>query len=182
MRLETDRLVLRPWRDADLAPFAAMSADPEVMAHFPAPLDRAETEALVAQLCDRAAEDGVAFQPVERRADGAFLGIAGLARVRAPESLAGAVEIGWRLARPHWGRGYATDAAAAWRDAGFGALDLPEIVAFTATGNLRSQAVALRIGLRRDPARDFDHPALPEGHRLRRHLIFAMARPAGAGR
>jgi RimJ/RimL family protein N-acetyltransferase len=181
MRLETERLVLRPWRDADLEPFAAMSADPEVMAHFPATLDRAGTEAFVARIHARAAEDGIAFQPIERRADGAFLGFAGLARVRAPEALAGAVEIGWRLARPYWGMGYATEAAAAWRDAGFARLGLSELVAFTATGNLPSQAVARRIGMRHDPTRDFDHPALPEGHRLRRHLLFAMARPGAAG-
>lgn len=175
--LATDRLLLRPWRAADLAPFAALCADPEVMRHFPGALARNAAAAVVARLQDRWREDGFGFGVIERHADGAFLGMAGLSRLAPTFPLAGAVEIGWRLARAHWGAGYATEAARAWAAFGFETLQLPEIVAFTVAQNRASQAVALRLGMRRDPARDFDHPALPEGHRLGRHLVFALAAP-----
>ena len=103
----------------------------------------------------------------------------GLAVVRfttMASPLDGAVEVGWRLAREHWGQGYATEAARAWLAHGFGAMDVPEIVAFTAPANARSQAVMRRLGMRHDPARDFEHPALPEGHPLRPHLVYAIGR------
>ena len=175
-RLETDRLRLRPWEPRDRAPFAALNADPAVMAHFPKPLDRAESDALVARFEAALAADGFSIGVAERKADGAFLGMVGLARVRFPEPspLAGAVEVGWRLARAHWGRGYATEAARAWLAHGFGALGLSEIVAFTVPANQRSQAVMRRLGLHHDPGRDFLHPSLPEGHPLRPHVLFAL--------
>ncbi len=173
--IETERLLLRPWLPRDRAPFAALNADPEVMTHFPAPLTRAESDALIARLIERSTRDGFGFSAVERRTDGAFLGMVGLTRVGfAP--LAPAVEVGWRLARAHWGQGYATEAAAGWLDHGFGALDLPEIVAMTVPANAPSQAVMVRLGMVRDPARDFDHPHIPEGHRLRPHLVFTIDR------
>jgi RimJ/RimL family protein N-acetyltransferase len=176
--LETDRLLLRRWRRADRRAFAALNADPAVMRHFPKVLSRVESDALLARLGDRWAEDGVGFAAAERKADGALVGMVGLARVRfaqAGSPLEGAVEIGWRLARAHWGRGYATEAARAWLAHGFGAMAVEEIIAFTVPGNERSQAVMRRLGMRRDPARDFEHPALPEGHRLRRHVVYALA-------
>ena len=173
--LETDRLILRRWAARDLAPFAALNADPEVMRHFPRTLDRAESDALVARLEDRRAEEGIGFVVAERRADRAFLGMVGLSRVRF-EPLDGAVEVGWRLARAHWGQGYATEAARAWLDHGFAELGLAEIVAFTVPENLASRRVMRRLGLEHDPARDFAHPHLPEGHRLRAHLLHALSR------
>ena len=128
---------------------------------------------------------GIGFAVAERKADGGFVGAVGLSRVRIP-AMEGMIEVGWRLAREHWGQGYAVEAARAWLGHGFGAMRLGEIMAFTATGNLRSQAVMRRLGMRRDPARDFAHPALPEGHPLRPHLVYAIdaARwaKAGAGR
>jgi RimJ/RimL family protein N-acetyltransferase len=172
--LETGRLLLRRWRPRDRAPFAALNADPEVMAHFPKPLSRAESDALIARLEDRWAEDGIAFAAAERKADGAFVGMVGLARTRPP--IGGTVEVGWRLSREHWGQGYATEAARAWLAYGFERLRLDEIVAYTVPANLRSQAVMRRLGMRPDPARSFDHPLLPEGHPLRPHVVFALGR------
>ena len=175
--IETDRLILRPWEPRDRAPFAALNADAEVRAHFPKLLDRVESDALIARFEAGRATDGFSIGVAERKADGAFLGMVGLARVRFPEvpPLADAVEVGWRLAREHWGQGYATEAARAWLAHGFGTLGLAEIVAFTVPANHRSQAVMRRLGMRHDPARDFLHPAIPEGHPLRPHVLFALA-------
>ncbi|MEM8742822.1 MAG: GNAT family N-acetyltransferase [Pseudomonadota bacterium] len=176
IELETERLRLRGWVDADHTPFAALNADPEVMAHFPAPLSRAESDALIARQHERWAEDGMCFQAVERKSDGRFLGLAGLAQVRFPAAFTPAVETGWRLARHAWGQGYASEAARAWLDHGFKALGLTEIVAFTALSNTRSAAVMSRIGMTRAADDDFDHPALPEGHALRAHLLCRIRR------
>jgi ribosomal-protein-alanine N-acetyltransferase len=181
--IETDRLRLRLWEPRDRAPFAELNADPAVMAHFPKPLDRAESDALIARFEAARAADGFSIAVAERRSDGAFLGMVGLARVRFPEvpALADAVEVGWRLARAHWGRGYATEAARAWLAHGFGDLGLSEIVAFTVPANHRSQGVMRRLGMRHDAARDFLHPALPEGHPLRPHVLFALASSTSSG-
>jgi ribosomal-protein-alanine N-acetyltransferase len=176
-RLETARLILRPWEPRDRAPFAALNADPEVRAHYPNLLTRAESDAQLARMHDAWAAGGFSFAAAERKADGAFVGLVGIAPVRFPEvpALADAVEVGWRLARAHWGEGYATEAARAWLAHGFGTLGLSEIVAFTVPANIRSQAVMRRLGMRHDPARDFLHPAIPEGHPLRQHVLFAIA-------
>jgi RimJ/RimL family protein N-acetyltransferase len=175
--LETDRLILRRWTRRDCAPFARLNGDPEVMTHFPAPLTRAESDATVGRLIDRWAEDGTGLGVAERKADGAFVGMVGLARVRfeAP-LLKGAVEIGWRLSREHWGQGYATEAAQRWLDYGFEDLGLDEVVSFTVPANTRSQAVMRRLGMVPDPARDFEHPSLPVGHPLRPHRVYALLR------
>jgi RimJ/RimL family protein N-acetyltransferase len=180
--IETARLRLRPWEARDRAPFAALNADPEVMRHFPKTLGRAESDAMVGRLEARWARDGFGFAVAERRADGAFLGMVGLARVQfaLPGTEDGAIEVGWRLARAHWGQGYATEAARAWLDWGFATLAPAEIVAFAVPANRASQAVMLRLGMRQDPARSFDHPKLDEGHPLRRHLLYAVARAAWA--
>jgi len=177
--IETERLLLRRWQARDRAPFAALNADPEVMAHFLKPASRSESDALVARIEDRWATDGIGFAVAERRSDGAFLGMVGLARLRFPEigpPIDGALEVGWRLARPFWNQGYAAEAARAWLAHGFGALGAAEIVAITVPENRRSQAVMRRLGMRPDRARDFDHPMLPEGHRLRPHLLYALSR------
>lgn len=176
IRIETDRLILRGWREADRAPFAALNADPEVMRHFPAPLSREESDAAMDRQTVRIARDGLGFLAMERRADGAFLGFAGLARVPFEAPFAPAVEIGWRLVRAHWGRGYATEAARACLARGFEAHGLPEIVSFTTRANLRSAAVMERLGMIRDPSGDFDHPQVPEGP-LKRHILYRVTPP-----
>lgn len=176
-RIETPRLLLRPWEPRDAAPFAALNADPEVMRHFPEPLPRARSDALIERLRDRAARDGFCFAAAERRSDGAFLGMIGAARVDLPGApVDGAVEVGWRLAREAWGQGYATEGARGAIAFAFGTLGAPEVIAFTTTLNTRSQAVMRRLGMRPDPARDFDHPMIAEDSPLRRHVTFAISR------
>jgi RimJ/RimL family protein N-acetyltransferase len=174
--LRTERLLLRRWREEDRQPFADLNADPEVMRHFPAPLTRAESDWL-ADLADRELGDrGYGLWAVEVPGADPFIGFVGLSRARFQAHFAPAVEVGWRLARRAWGRGYAAEAAQAALAAGFEQAGLVEIVSFTVPGNARSRAVMDRLGMGRDPADDFDHPALPEGHPLRRHVLYRLRR------
>lgn len=175
--IRTPRLLLRDWRDEDLAPFAALNADPEVMAFFPRPLDRAESDAAVARIRDHFARHGFGLWAVEAPGVADFIGFVGLAVPRFEAHFTPCVEIGWRLAREHWGRGYATEAARAVLAFGFQDLALDEIVSFTSAVNPRSRAVMERIGMTRAPGDDFDHPALPEGHPLRPHVLYRAGRP-----
>lgn len=174
--IETERLILRPWRAADQVPFAAINADPEVMRFFPEVLTPAGTAALIGRLEAHFAEHGFGFGAVERRSDGALVGMVGLKRVLPEAPCAPAVEVGWRLGRDYWGAGYATEAARAWIDWGFARRDLAEVVAFVVPENRASQAVMTRLGMTRDPGRDFEHPGVAEGHRLRPHWLFALPR------
>jgi RimJ/RimL family protein N-acetyltransferase len=114
---------------------------------------------------------------VEVRGGAAFAGFVGLSVPRFEAHFAPCVEIGWRLAAQHWGHGYATEGARAALAFGFGTLGLEEIVAFTAPRNVRSRRVMEKIGMTYDPADDFDHPLLPEGHPLRRHVLYRIAPP-----
>lgn len=172
--LRTGRLLLRRWEPADREPFAAMNADPEVMEHFPAPLTRAESDALIDAIEARFDEHGFGLWAVEIAGTGRFIGFTGLSVPRFHAPFMPAVEIGWRLSRSAWGHGYATEAARGALGFGFGDLGLDEIVSFTSTPNLRSQAVMKRLGMIHDPAGDFDHPLVEEGHRLRRHLLWRL--------
>ncbi len=176
--LATDRLILRQWREEDLEPFAAMSADPAVMEFLLGPLDRARSDAVAQRLHDHIAAHSFGFWALEARGLAPFIGFAGLLNVGAEQSFAPAVEVGWRLARAHWGHGYASEAARAALDHGFGALGLDEIVAMTVPANRRSRAVMERLGMTRDPAEDFDHPNVPDGHPLKRHVLYRIGRPA----
>jgi ribosomal-protein-alanine N-acetyltransferase len=173
--IETARLVLREWRQADLAPYAALMADPEVADWLGGTLPADEAEAQIGHMIDMAERSGFAILAVERRSDGAMIGSAGLAPVADDIPFAPAVEAGWRLARAAWGQGYATEAAGAAIADGFARLGLTEIVALTATTNLRSRAVMDRLGFRRDPSRDFDHPRLAPDHPLRAHVVYALS-------
>jgi RimJ/RimL family protein N-acetyltransferase len=175
--LETDRLLLRRWRDADLPVFAALNADPRVMEHFPDVLTRAESDALVARIEASFDAHGYGLWALERRADGAFLGFTGLLDVGFDAPFAPALEVGWRLAHDAWGHGYASEAARASLAYGFATVGAPEIVSFTARVNERSQAVMRRIGMTRDPADDFDHPLVAVGDPLRPHVLFRSRRP-----
>lgn len=176
--IETERLILRQWRDADRDPFAALNADPKVMLHFPATLTRQESDAAVDRQIAGIAAHGHGFWAVERKADGAFLGFTGTKATGPDYPLDGRPEVGWRLARHAWGAGYASEAARASLAHAFALIDAGEIVAFTPTTNTPSQAVMKRIGMARAEHLDFDHPALPEGHRLRRHIVYALRRPS----
>ncbi|MGW5650233.1 GNAT family N-acetyltransferase [Streptomyces humi] len=170
--LRTDRLTLRRWRDADLGPWAAMNADPEVREHLGDLLTREQSDASVARFRTEFDLRGYGWWAVEVRATGEFAGFAGLDDVDDGMPFTG-VEIGWRLARPAWGHGYATEAALAVLAHGFGALALPEILAVTTAANLRSQAVMRRIGMTRDPDGDFDDPAAPAGP-LRPNVLYRI--------
>ncbi len=175
--LRTERLVLRPWRDADLAPFAALNADPEVMRHFPTTLSRAESDALAGRIREGFAAQGFGLWAVEAPGVTPFAGFVGLSVPRFDAPFMPCVEIGWRLATACWGKGYASEGARAALAFGFGPLKLPEIVSFTVVANLPSRRVMERLGMRHDPSGDFDHPSLPEGHRLRRHVLYRLAAP-----
>jgi len=175
--LKTERLILRPWRDADLAPFAALNADPEVMRYFPATLSRAESDAVAGRIRESFAARGFGNWAVEVPGVTPFAGFVGLSVPRFDASFMPCVEIGWRLARACWGKGYASEAAWAALDFGFGTLKLREIVSFTVVANLPSRRVMERLGMRHDPCGDFDHPSLPEGHWLRRHVLYRLRAP-----
>lgn len=174
--LRTDRLILRRWRDSDRGPFAALNADPEVMEHFPAPLSRAESDAMVDVIEARFDELGYGLWAAELAETGEFIGFTGLSVPRFTAHFTPAVEIGWRLARSAWGYGYASEAATRAIEFGFGDLGLAEIVSFTAVGNVRSRAVMTRIGMTHDPADDFDHPSVPDGSPLKRHVLYRLPR------
>lgn len=176
--IRTPRLRLRDWRDEDLAPFAAMNADPTVMEFFPRPLDRAESDAAVGRIREHFARHGFGLWAVEVPVAAEFIGFVGLSVPRFEAHFTPCVEIGWRLARDHWGRGYATEAARAVLDLAFGRPGPDEVVSYTAAVNLRSRAVMERIGMTRSPGDDFDHPWLPEGHALRPHVLYRIGRPA----
>lgn len=172
--LRTERLILRPWADEDFAPFAAMSADPRVMEHFPSTLGRADSDNVASILKSDLDIMGYGFWALEVPGEAPFIGFTGIRPVTFDAHFVPAVEIGWRLATAHWGKGYATEAARAALAHGFGALGLREIVSFTTTTNIRSQAVMQRLGMTHDEAEDFSHPALPEGHRLSRHVLYRL--------
>lgn len=174
--VRTERLWLRPWRDEDVEPFAALNADPRVMEHFPAPLSREETEAAVARFRAHFAQHGWGLWAVEVPGVASFVGFVGLSTVTFSAHFTPAVEVGWRLAHAHWGRGYATEGARAALKVAFRTLHLPEVVSFTTVTNVRSRRVMEKLGLHRSPADDFDHPRLPEGHPLRRHVLYRLRR------
>ncbi|TDO54902.1 RimJ/RimL family protein N-acetyltransferase [Kribbella sp. VKM Ac-2527] len=166
----TDRLVLRDWRESDLAPWAAMNADPEVREYLGPLLTAEEAAASVRSFQDDLDRNGFGFWAVEVRHTGEFVGFAGLDTVDEGMPFTG-VEAGWRLARSAWGHGYATEAALAVLRYGFDTHRMPEILAITTTTNLRSQAVMQRIGMTTDPAEDFDDPEVAVGP-LRRCVLY----------
>jgi len=175
LEFETARLRLRQWRDEDRDPFAAMNADPEVMEFFPSHQSRASSDATVDAWRSQLAERGWSNWAVEALATGRFVGFIGLSIPRRALPFSPCVEVGWRLARPWWGNGYATEGARAALRIGFERLALPEIVSFTAIGNRRSRAVMERIGMQ-NANQDFEHPAVPEGHSLRLHCLYRITK------
>lgn len=175
-RLEAERLVLRGFEERDRPAHAAMNADPEVMRHFPAPMDAGASDAMFERMAAHWAEHGFGLWAVERRDDGAFLGFTGLTRPSFEAHFTPAVEVGWRFAREAWGHGYATEAALAAVAYGFETVGLEEIVSFTVPANERSWRVMERLGMTHDPADDFDHPRLAPDSPLRRHVLYRLGR------
>jgi RimJ/RimL family protein N-acetyltransferase len=174
----TERLLLRRWRPADLAPFAALNADPVVMEHFPGTLSRARSDAMVERLDAHLAEHGWGIWAVEVPGVTPFAGFVGLASANGVLGRP-AIEVGWRLDRACWGNGYATEGAREALRVGFGELALAEIVSFTVAANVRSRAVMERLGMTRDPADDFDHPNVDAGAypHLVRHVLYRISSP-----
>ena len=167
--LETPRLILRHWREDDLPAFTAMNADPSVMKYFPSPLTAEASEAMFKLIGDKLRHEGFGAWAVDRREDGLFLGFTGLHRVTFPGKLNGCIEIAWRMRHEAWGNGYAPEAAAACLKHA-AQLGIEQVYAFTTLSNLRSQRVMQKCGMER--LEEFDHPALPAGHPLLRHILY----------
>ena len=174
--VETERLRLRAWFDADREPFAAMNADPEVMRYMGRHLDRAGSDALIDRIDEGWAANGFGLWAVERRSDGRFIGFVGLSRPSFDAPFMPAVEVGWRLARDAWGFGHATEGGRASLGYGFDETGLEEIVSLTSVINERSRRVMERLGMTRDPAHDFDHPRLDPGDPLSSHVLYRLRR------
>jgi RimJ/RimL family protein N-acetyltransferase len=174
--VRTERLLLRAWRAADRKPFARMNADPRVMEFFPAPLSRAESDALADRIEAHFAKHGFGLFAAELAASGAFIGFIGLSVPTFEAHFTPCVEIGWRLAAEYWGRGLATEGARESARYAFGELGLDSLVSMTVSANLPSRRVMEKLGMTHDPADDFDHPNLPAGHPLRRHVLYRLSR------
>ncbi|HWD97857.1 MAG TPA: GNAT family N-acetyltransferase [Bryobacteraceae bacterium] len=174
--IETDRLLLRRWRDADRGPFAAMNADSRVMEFYPRTLSREESDRAVDRIEAHFERRSFGLFAAELRDSGEFIGYIGLSVPAFQAAFTPCVEIGWRLAAEHWGQGLATEGAGAALQWGFESLALDEIVSFTVPGNARSRRVMEKIGMTRDEEADFDHPLIPATHPLRRHVLYRARR------
>lgn len=175
--IQTERLILRQWSEEDLEPFAALNADTRVMEYFPCVLSRQESDQMMKRMQAKIEERGWGWWAVSLIADEKFIGFIGMNDVDQlsfPVHFAPTVEVGWRLDYPFWGKGFATEGAKACLKYGFETLNLEEIVAFTAVQNMRSRAVMERIGMHHNSQDDFDHPKIPEGHKLRRHVLYRL--------
>ena len=168
----TDRLIMRRWREADREPFAALNADPEVMRYFPAPLDRAASDAMVDRIEDLFRRQGFGLWALEVSATGEFIGFTGLNPMPAGVPGAGGMEVGWRLARGAWHQGYASEAAAAAAGVAFRGAGLAELWSMTAVVNEPSQAVMRRLGMTLHG--HFDHPRVAAGHPLQPHVVYRL--------
>ncbi|HEY4887474.1 MAG TPA: GNAT family N-acetyltransferase [Candidatus Dormibacteraeota bacterium] len=174
LHLRTERLILRRWRPGDREPFACLNADPEVMEHLPGPLSREESDGFADRIEVSFDTLGYGLWAVELPGVAEFIGYVGLVLQQFEAPFTPAVEVGWRLARDYWGRGFATEAARAAVADGFTRVGLSEIVSFTVQANLRSTRVMERLGMTHDPADDFDHPRFPVGHCLSRHVLYRL--------
>jgi RimJ/RimL family protein N-acetyltransferase len=172
--IHTDRLLLRGWRDSDREPFARINRDPMVMEFFPAPLSAQQSSALFDRIQSHFAEHGFGLWAAELRETNGFIGYIGLAVPRFEASFTPCVEIGWRLDAAHWGKGLATEGARAVAHHAFNALRLNELVSLTVPANVRSRRVMEKMGMTCDPSEDFDHPMMPAGHPLRRHVLYRL--------
>ena len=176
--IETERLVLRPWGGDDRDSFAHMNADPRVSEHLVGPMSRADSDGMVDRVETCWRERGYGLWAVERRDRGCFVGYVGLWPAVFDAHFTPAVEVGWRLAPAHWGRGFATEGGRTALGYGFESLGLDEIVSFTAVANVRSWRVMERLGMRRDHDGDFEHPVVPRGHPARPHVLYRLDRAA----
>ncbi len=175
--LETDRLLLRRWKASDREPFASMNADPAVMEFFPKCLTREESDLFAAQIEEHFYTHGFGRLAAELKTDREFIGFIGLQVATFPAPFTPCIEIGWRIAAPYWNQGLATEGSHAVIDFAFRHVGLDALVSFMFRGNMASRRVMEKLGMMRDPAEDFDHPGLPVGHRLRRHVLCRLRNP-----
>jgi RimJ/RimL family protein N-acetyltransferase len=174
--IETERLLLRHWKEEDREPFRDMNADPRVMEFMPQCLTSQESDSLFQRINEHLRKCGFGLFAAELREKGSFIGYVGLAVPTFEAHFTPCVEIGWRFSLDHWGRGLATEGARAVAKYAFGELALEELVSFTVPANIRSRRVMEKIGMTHNAADDFDHPNLPEGHPLRRHVLYRFRR------
>jgi ribosomal-protein-alanine N-acetyltransferase len=172
--IETDRIILRRWKSKDRVPFAELNSDPVVMEHFLKVLTPVESNVMIKRIEEHFERHGFGLWAMERKEDAAFMGFTGLAIPPFEAKFTPCVEIGWRMHQAFWGQGYVTEAAREVVKLAFGELGLRELVSFTVPANTRSRAVMERLGMTRDPRDDFDHPKIPEGHPLRRHVLYRL--------
>jgi RimJ/RimL family protein N-acetyltransferase len=177
----TQRLCLRRWRREDRAPFARLNADSRVVEFLPGALSREESDAVADRIEAHFQRHGFGVWAVEVPGVAPFVGFIGLSIPRFEAHFTPCVEIGWRLDADHWNHGYATEGARAAVEFGFSVLQLEEIVSFTVPANVRSRRVMEKLGMTHQVNDDFDHPLLPEGHPLRRHVLYQLARPQARG-
>ncbi|MGO3740773.1 GNAT family N-acetyltransferase [Kerstersia sp.] len=177
--LRTQRLLLRPWRDSDLEPFAALNADPQVMRFFPSVLARKESDVLAGRLRAAFLDQGYGIWAVEVPGQAAFIGFVGLAIPQFDAHFMPCMELAWRLSSRWWGQGMAPEAARAVRSYAFDRLGQKALVAYTLAENQPSRRVMEKLGMTHDPAEDFDHPLLPAGHPMARHVLYRQTAPGG---
>jgi len=181
VRIETERLLLREWREADKRLWADIIGDPHVRRYFPGVGSYADAEAGIERARERLREHGFSLMAVERKADSVFMGMLGL--VPFDEAMRNAipgaprVEIGWQLGQDFWGQGYAPEGARAMLDFAWRQARLDEVVAITSWHNAPSRRVMEKIGMTRDPLGDFNHPAIRDGHRLQLHVLYRISNP-----
>ena len=173
--LTTQRLILRPWQDSDLAPFAKLNADPRVREFFPSLLTSQESDRSVQLFSDHIAKHGWGLWAASLIETDEFIGFIGLQEVPFQAHFTPAVEIGWRLGFDYWQKGYATEGAKAAVKYGFDTIGLKQIVSFTTVNNMRSRHVMEKIGMHHNREDDFDHPKLEEGHPLRKHVLYRIS-------
>jgi RimJ/RimL family protein N-acetyltransferase len=178
-RLETPRLILRPWQESDREPFAALNADPAVMRYFVAPMTRQECDEAIDRYLLKIATEGFGFLAVELRATGEFAGLIGIQTIRDQISTLppGTVEIGWRLTQRMQGQGLTTEGAKAVLDFAFTQLHLPQVIAFTIPINAPSRRVMEKLGMTERPELSFLHPRIPDGHPYQPHVVYSIANP-----
>ena len=175
VELETARLLLRQWIEQDLPNFATLNSDPEVMEYFPALLSREESNAITEKCKSLIAEKGWGVWAVELKSSGEFIGFVGLHTPKPNLAFSPCVEISWRLHKKFWGSGYATEAAQEALSYAFNALNLNEVVSFTATTNSRSRSVMERLGFS-NTHENFEHPDIQKGHSLSKHILYKITK------
>jgi RimJ/RimL family protein N-acetyltransferase len=180
--LETPRLLLRRWRESDRETFHRMNADPRVMEFFPACLTRSESDALIDRIEAHMDRYGFGLYAAQLRETAEFIGFVGMGWTPFEAHFTPCVEIGWRLGSAYWSRGLATEGARECLRYGFETLELPEVVAMTVGANVRSRRVMEKLGMTCDSADSFEHPRVPLGHRLRKHVLYRVRRDGGASR